>query len=427
MDKDLEKANEIKPTDDLKKDEDISLPSVKENNVSEDSNNELPKIEKPETSSNIEKPEASSNEEGAKKSQNILNSEANFAQIFNVESEEKSTLDKNVNNENEINNKVSSDTANTLPKDEEKANVQINKAQFNSEEKLLYEIKPEKEGNPIVVLLFFIFLIGFVVLLPVITKNNREIFKFIPFHNNSTTPSTEENDGFYDFGSLSTRITLGDLEFNNFVSSKQNNEYYLSFTLTNTGRQPYLFDKKYYIVLYDQDTILYRALIHSYDPVSALGAKEVSLIISERAYQRVNKFKIEEIDTSRYPEVNTTESDGDYQVLTCNYLNDEMKYYFLNEKLTRFVETYAESSDNSFNFEANKNNYRNLSDKYKNIENFNSTFVETASQFTMINDVELSSIPDKVLADLQVYRFFKYNENKNVVAFELEGQGYTCR
>lgn len=418
MDKDLEKTNEIKPTDNLKKDEDISLPSVKENNVSENSNNELPKIDKPETNSN---------EEGVKESQNILNSEANFAQIFNVESEEKPALDKNVNNENEINNKASSDTTNALPKDEEKANVQINKAQFNSEEKLLYEIKPEKEGNPIVVLLFFIFLISFVILLPVITKNNREIFKFIPFNNNSTTTSNEEDDGFYEFGSLSTRITFGDLEFSNFVNSKQNNEYYLTFTLTNTGRQPYLFDKKYYIVLYDQDTILYRALVHSYDPVSALGAKEVSLIISERAYQRVNKFKIEEIETSRYPDVNTTETDGDYQVLTCNYLNDEMKYYFLNEKLTRFVETYAENSNVSLNFESNKNIYRNLSDKYKNIENFNSTFVETDSQFTMINNVELSNIPDKVLADLQVYRFFKYNESKNVVAFELESQGYTCR
>ena len=44
----------------------------------------------------------------------------------------------------------------------------------------------------------------------------------------------------------------------------------------------------------------------------------------------------------------------------------------------------------------------------------------------MVTDFDLRNVQDKDLSDLETYRFFKYNETKNVISFELEAQGYTC-
>lgn len=349
-----------------------------------------------------------------------INNNVDFNSIFNVESEEKQ-VDLPMKKEENPPAMPVVEQEEPVEKKEEKPKPKENV--FNGQERLLYEIKPEKEGNPIVVVLFFLLLFGTILALPYFTKKVSYYFG----GNSVVKPSTtEETDEFYYFNKSSVRAKMGELEFTNFVKYKENGEYSIKFMVSNTSQKPYQFDKKYYIVLYDDETLVYRALVHSYEAIGSLGVSEVKAIISERGYNDANRFKIQEITESQYPSVRLIEEDGDYQVLTCKYTNDEIKYYFLEGKLASLKETYSEERDSSTEYENDLNKYRNLSSNYKKINNFQSTLVEDSTSFTMINTINHKEIPDATLSNLKTYKFFKYNETKEVVSFELEAQGYTC-
>ena len=370
-------------------------------------------------------PESNENKEEVKAQNQTLDPAADFSSIFHVESEELPTekkVEPPVANQNLVPEvKVEE---NTKPQEETSA-PKFNKDLFNQEEKVLYEIKPEKEGNPLVVVFLFICLVAFIILLPSIVKVANYRFSQV-----INKPSEEpEEDEIYELGSTSVRVTKDNLELYNFITSKENDEYYLNFTLTNKSSQPYMYDKKYYITLYDNQAIIGYALIHSYDVVAAYGASEVKVVITEGAYRKADHFKIEEIVPSRYPNETTTETEGEYKVLTCTHLHDEIKYYFdnSNNSLIKIKETFKETQANSKTYINDKDKYRALSEKYKQIDNFTSTFVETNTDFTMLNEIELKDIPDKTMSDLKVYRYFKYSENINTISFEIEAQGYTCR
>ena len=211
----------------------------------------------------------------------------------------------------------------------------------------------------------------------------------------------------------------------NFVKSEKNAEYFLSFTIQNVADKVYQYTSKYYVSMYKDEVLVYRALIHNYEPLPAKGADEVSLVISEKAYKEANQFKVEEINPSQYPTANINEKSGEYQVLTCRYRYDEMKYYFIDNKLLKVEEKYIQAS-NTPNYANDKSNTEVLSNKLKITEGIDSTFIERDNEFEMVNSFELKNISDSNLAGLQIYRFFKYNESKDIVKFEIEAQGYKC-
>ena len=219
---------------------------------------------------------------------------ADFTSMFGVASEEKAEAPKTV----DIPIKLApvEDTIVREPEitpEQKKAN---HKQNFNADEKLLYEIKPERQGNPIVVVIFFIFLVTFIVILPSISKRYDLIDYFTGGKNKNPENQEKTETDFYDLNSAAVRAKIGQLELTNFViGDPVDGDYTISFTVQNVGDKLYQYDKKYYVVLYDQDKIVYRALLHSYTGVAPRAGQEISLIISEKAYKSANRFKIEEI------------------------------------------------------------------------------------------------------------------------------------
>lgn len=311
-----------------------------------------------------------------------------------------------------------------ISSEEKKAN---HKKNFNSDERLVYQIEPDKQGNPFVVLLFFVVLLGFMIMLPKISKK-IDFSQF--FKTEEADPSLveeEEGETFFRIDAAASRAHIGDLDLINFVKSKKGNEYFFSFTIQNVGEKMYQFDKKYYIVLYSNDRPLYYALIHSYNGIPTKSAQDITLTINQRAYEKANRFKVEEIVESKYTDVNLTASEEEYKVLTCKYLNDEMKYYFIDNQLMKIKETYKEV-DNEKNptYEADKEQYQALTEKYKTINSFTSNFIESKGEFQQVNEIDLHTATDNDIIALKTYRFFSYRAHKNTVAFEIQAQGYTC-
>lgn len=344
-------------------------------------------------------------------------SQADFSKIFNVASEEKVEIPKpKVQGPQVIGEQPTEEIS--------KPKVEKKPSQFNGEEKILYEIKPEKESSPVVPAIFFAILIATIFLLPYVSQ--KIDFTFIPNTGNQQVVA-EETEDFYYFNKSSVRAKIGDLEFTNFVKSNINGEYRVSFTITNTALRTYRFDKKYYVVLYDEkENVLFHSLIYSYEAIGAMGAQSITLNVTENAFKKSDRFKIEEIPTSTYPEVTLIEKEGEYEVMKCTYVNNTIKYYFINDKLVKIHDEYKESKDSNSNYNANKNKYKELSERYKKVPNFSSVFIETDVDFQMINEIELSKITEAQLTEISTYRFFKYNESKDIISFELESQAYTC-
>ncbi len=298
---------------------------------------------------------------------------------------------------------------------------------FNADEKTLYEIRPDKQGNPIVVVVFFCLLVFFIFSLPKISKNQTIIDYFSAGNKKQNTKEKEKEPEYYNLNTATVRAKIGSLELTNFVTSdKIDGEYTLSFTVQNMGDRLYQYDKKYYVVLYDGDQIVYRALIHSYEGVAPKAAQELTLILNERAFKSANRFKLEEIVESEYPEVKIQNHNGNYGVLTCTHNFNTIEYYFFDNKLAKIKEVYREEFDKSTAYTTHKNKQLALHEKYESVPNFDSNFVETNSYFTLVNEFTLADVPDNSLSQLKTYRYFKYNTPKDVVNFEIEAQGYFC-
>ncbi len=369
-------------------------------------------------------------DENAEKIQGATQGSADFTQMFGVQSEEteeQKQMQKQVveiprvlEKKEEVVQEV------VLSKEEKAAN---HKKNFNTDEKLLYQIEPEKLGNPIVVVLFFLALVGVIIALPKISKK----YDFSTFFktNPKKQEEVEEDSGYIRLESAATRGKIGNLELINFVRTTEHNDNLLTFTLQNVGDKIYQFDKKYYIVFYESDdpekaSPMYYALIHSFNGVASKAATDLSLVISKRAKEKAGFIKLEEIPEAKYPNVSLSETEGEFEVLTCTYNYDEMKYYLINGKLVKIKEKYLEpNTDAYFNDDLVK--FKDLTYKYKSINNFSSTIIEDSNSFTQLNEILLEKISDNEITSLKTYRFFRYNTDKNTIAFELESQGYACR
>lgn len=331
--------------------------------------------------------------------------------------------------ENSEQNPINQDES-LLQEPVEKPTKIVNPDAFNSDERVLYEIKEEKQGNPIVVLVLFIIIVTFIL-------NLNNINNFVQKklgHTYSRTSNVggpsiaiedSEDEEIHKFHDATNRVKIGDLDIFQVDTTNQGDEYFVTFTITNNGSTTYTYDKKYYLTLYEDNRVLYRALIFSYNLLAAHASAELRLVINQNAYDKANNYKLEEISTSLYEEKELNQQIDDYKVLTCKYRNDIMEYYFKENMLEKINETYNVTYDEP-QYEALYEEYNILSQKYNSMNGIESIFYGRPDSFEVINKFTLSEIQDYELSSLNVYRYFKFRENSKIVAFEMTSMGYTC-
>lgn len=300
---------------------------------------------------------------------------------------------------------------------------------FNNKEKVLYELKPEKEGNPIGVAIIFIILLAGLFMLPFadrwLNKPNQNPPAPAPIPTEEETNDDGLDDTFV-FNSEQVSAGIGGLEFKNFVTEGTNNGYKIHFTIINNNESSYSYKKKYYMDFYEGENLIYHALIHSYKILAAKGSAELSLPISEKAYNKADSIKLVETKTTLYPKHEFLVTEGEYGLLTCRYYNSEIIYYFKNGLLEKIRETYNNKDYQSENYQSLKIEQQSIINKYQEVQGINANFIETETEFTSQIDFELANVKDSALTNLKVYRFFKYHEKGDIIAYEMPAMGYSC-
>ena len=311
---------------------------------------------------------------------------------------------------------------------EAKKIVTKNPDAFNSSEQVLFTKKEEKESSPIMVFILLALFVAFIFFLPTI---NGYVQNWLHPSLHYAPPVAEvepevKQSERHKFDEETLLVEVDELEFSNFVFTEEKGIYDLTFTLINKSEDPYLFENKLYFSFYNGDKLLYRALIQSYEPLASLSTKEMSVITNKIVNDNADQFAIEYINESAYPEANIDKVEEEYNVLTCHYNNDEILYYFKDNLLTRIKETYTEEVATSYDYENIKSQKYSQHLVLKSTTGIDSTFVETDTYFTVINDITLGETDFQEFQKLQIYYFYKNNANKNVVAFETKALGYTC-
>ncbi len=302
---------------------------------------------------------------------------------------------------------------------------------FNSEEKVLYKIKPEKESNPIVVVLVLLILGVFIVFLPNISNYIYNLLNPALNFRQAPPPAEEENDTLSseikDFESGNLTIELNDLEFTNFVKTSTEDIYDVTFTMINKADEPYLFEDHLYISFYNEkESLLYQGLIFTYQVLGSNGSTELSVVTNKNVYENGRYFKIEQIKPNDYPTARIDQKEEEFKKLSCSYNNDTIVYYFKDDLLNKISEKYVENKDSGYNFEGRKQAKYDEYLKLKTLKGVTTDFIETPLDFSVVTNINLGETEFQELQEVKIYKYFKNNANPNTVAFEIQALGYTC-
>ena len=300
---------------------------------------------------------------------------------------------------------------------------------FNSKEKVLFEVEPEKDSNPVGTAIIFAILILGLFMLPFADRWINKPGQNVNIGEIAQTGQEIFNNDLEDvfiFNSEQVSAGIGGLEFKNFVNSKSETGYQINFTIINNNTSAYSYKKKYYMDFYEGENLLYHALIHSYKTLAAKGSAELSLEISQKAFERADSIKLVETKTTLYPKYTFNKKEGDYDILTCRFNKIEIVYYFKNDMLEKIRETYNNKDIASPSFATEKAEQISFADRVGQVNGINANKIETPNEFTIQIDFELSDVQDSALTNLKVYRYFKYHEKGNIIAYEMPAMGYTC-
>ncbi len=281
------------------------------------------------------------------------------------------------------------------------------------------------------IIFFFLFLIGFIFALPMVSDylSGKQPIVLNP---GSSEPSQEPDHPveptpeiqYYEYQEGLT-IPVGGMSFSNFAIDRR----VFSFQIFNQSEvKNYLVQHRMYLELYDQNQTLLQRIKLPNENIS-VGDNlyyEFDLTV---ATKDIYYLVVSEKNPSDYPSVNIQKDENDTYLLTCakdtrnlHYSFDKDLHLSRIEDIDNFSTARADYSDLLFE-------YRQQSGRYNAIDGLASNVAETSTGFTVttiidLNQVDMNNTSIRNTLDDEVY-YGKGTEGK-VVYFELSAMGYQC-
>ena len=345
-----------------------------------------------------------------------------------------------INNVNLNNNGINNTTVtNPIP-----VNEGIAMPKLNSDE-TVGMIKKDTQKSPIAMLVLFACLIIGIFLIPYITPYLSNVLKIFGIEDNSSiygngsnnpnndttnikNDDTKKDDNnndtkettYYDILD-STSITFDKLTITNLNKVEENNNYYLSYKITNNDTNNYNFrEHKIYFDLYNDDkTYIGRVLIDT-DTLNSKEEITLKSILNNNEYTNSTKLEVLERTTSDYQSVSLKNNK-----LTCNGNNHSIIYTFSSNKLTGLDDTY------NYTFIVNDDAYaqyalgvQNTVNDLNKITGVSAGFVNTQTGFTKTMKINYSETSENLTKYDRIY--YEKDATASTVKYELESIGYKC-
>lgn len=294
---------------------------------------------------------------------------------------------------------------------------------------IIGELPTEKQGSVIWVFIFFALLCGFTFGLPYL-REYVESKKSVPVSSDTKEKSKEKTDiteaekdiVYYEIDQNVTFV-FNNLRFNNLVK-ESTDDYYFVFSMTNESDNIFDFSKNYYVEFYTADkTLLERSKIVGDQSITNNQEAVIKLQINENTYNNASLIAVVEKSEDDYPEVTLNKKDNDYDILVCTNKNNEITYFFKEDKLEKITDIYNYTNVDVNSYNAVLSSYQNLAASYNNVEGVVSNITDTNQSFTMNTQIDLATAN---VDNLKNKHYFKKNANSKKVKFEMEAMRYTC-
>ncbi len=295
----------------------------------------------------------------------------------------------------------------------------------------LGEVTKTKKKGPVTVLVMMVILVAFTILLPNIVdfvkninlrnisipsiKDNKDENK-----EEEEEPTDEEEIVYYDFLE-NTSISYDKVTYTGFKTVNLDDTY-ISFDITNTKSDTYdLSTKNLYLELYNDDTLLERVKIASYENLIKDNPYNLKFLIN--ANLNITKIRILAYDTSDYPALNLTANAEGISTLTCTNLESKLVYEFNNDSLVKITETYNYTNTDLEKYASILTTYKAKQETMDALEGITATLVESGVNFSYNALTDLNTANISTLKD---FNYFAKSTPSKVVNFEMEAMRYNC-
>lgn len=288
----------------------------------------------------------------------------------------------------------------------------------------------DKEKNNWVLLLFFLFLIGFIFLLPTITSylsGESEVSE------HSTSEGKDSSGGenlpepeltFYSFSNHPV-VSIDGILFQNFKV----NEKKVTFDITNESEaKNYFVTHKMYLELYNSNkTFLQRAKLPS-ENLSKGNTKTYEFELTVPKNQ-VSEFVLSEKTEHDYPAVDLKKENDSTYSLTCVTGQEKLFYEFNESQTLKNITDTINYSAEEEDYLSKLTEYRQMVSKYNAIDGVKSNLIEASSGFTVTTNVDLNTVDfsDRTIQNtLDNIAYYGKDTSGKVVYFELSAMNYKC-
>lgn len=353
---------------------------------------------------------------------------------------------QNINSNQPINNinHTNNGTNNTPVTNQIPVNEGITMPKLTNDE-TVGTIKKDTQKSPIAMLVLFICLIIGIFLIPYITPYLSNVLKIFGIDDNSSiygngsdntsndttnikNDDTKKDDNnndtkettYYDILDT-TIINYEKLTISNITKIEENNNYYLSYKITNNDTSSYNFrSHKIYFDLYNDDKTYIGRILIDIDTLNSQEEITLKSIINNNEYTNSTKLEVLERTTNDYQSVTLKNNK-----LTCNGNNHSIIYTFSNNKLTGLDDTY------NYTFIVNDDTYtsyalgvQNMVNDLNKITGVSAGFVNNQTGFTKTTKINYSETSENLTKYDRIY--YEKDATASTVKYELESIGYKC-
>ncbi len=283
--------------------------------------------------------------------------------------------------------------------------------------------------NPIFVLFFFAFLLGFIFFLPTIVKYIQGENEKPDYSLNAGTDSSEEKENidtkeltYYDFGPSLTVSLKDGIKMHSFKLV----DNVLHFTITNNGTNKFYFSKhNYFLEIYTDEKTLLERIILAKEGISKEESLNFSYDIQSSTATNMKKLVFVEKEITDYPNISLTTNEMNEETLTCNNNYETITYKFKDAKLTSIndVVNYVRNV-NDTNYESTLSLWKTRSTTYSNTSGVTSTFIDSGNGFVVSTVLDVEKVK---VSNLENDNYYVYETLAKVINFEMEARGFSCQ
>lgn len=284
-------------------------------------------------------------------------------------------------------------------------------------------LKQQKAGNPIFILIIFVALIGFLFYVPEIyQKYNSEISKFLGGNKDEEGKDDSKKDGkspksgFYQLGSNST-LKFNEITLSNISLGKDE----LSFTV-NTDDTVDFDDLDYYVEFYrERKTFIGRRILHGKVTKSLKMKIDLgNLPIDTTTYMTISYITDDDIQP-----IESSSDEAGLSTIKCSKYDEVFEYEFYQKKLSKTSYKYTYTNSNLSELSDSLIRAQKKEKTYNEYTGVTAHITENNTSYIFASEFDYSKVSSfQKLNDVRIY---DKNTTYSVVKFKMDAEGFDCK